>query len=136
MICIGKLKRRGLPASELLQIALRAELERQDALDETATVSEELAASARSANPPPGNARMRTHHRRDAFVSEASARRADVLILDSGGVTRLSSRNKQALALIRSLVLEGLWPPIIVPTMVLVESFPVIRHEMPTRTGS
>ncbi len=31
-----ELKQRGLPASELLQIALRAELERQDALDETA----------------------------------------------------------------------------------------------------
>ncbi len=31
----AELKRRGLPASELLQIALRAELERQDALDET-----------------------------------------------------------------------------------------------------
>ena len=44
-----------------------------------------------------------------------------MLILDSGGVTRLSSRTKSALALIRSLVDEGLWPPI-VPTMVLVES--------------
>ena len=39
-----ELKRRGLPASELLQIALRAELERQDALDETARYLEELAA--------------------------------------------------------------------------------------------
>jgi hypothetical protein len=44
-----------------------------------------------------------------------------VLILGSGGVTRLSSRTKSALALIRSLVDEGLWPPV-VPTMVLVES--------------
>jgi post-segregation antitoxin (ccd killing protein) len=39
-----ELKRRGLPASELLQIALRAELERLDALDETTTYLEELAA--------------------------------------------------------------------------------------------
>ena len=38
------LKRRGLPASELLQIALRAELQRQDALDATARHIEELAA--------------------------------------------------------------------------------------------
>jgi len=38
-----ELKRRGLPASELLQIALRAELERQDAIDETALYLEELA---------------------------------------------------------------------------------------------
>lgn len=44
-----------------------------------------------------------------------------MLILDSGGVTRLSARSKPALALIRSFVDEGLWPPI-VPTMVLVES--------------
>ncbi len=39
-----ELKKRGLPASELLQIALRAELERQDALDETERYLEELAA--------------------------------------------------------------------------------------------
>ena len=39
-----ELKRRGLPASELLQIALRAELERRDALDATATYLEELTA--------------------------------------------------------------------------------------------
>ena len=38
------LKRRGLPSSELLQIALRAELERQDALDATARHLDELAA--------------------------------------------------------------------------------------------
>ena len=44
-----------------------------------------------------------------------------MLVLDSGGVTRLSSRTKRSLALIRTLVDDGLWPPI-VPTMVLVES--------------
>ncbi len=38
-----QLKRRGLPASELLQVALRAELERQDALDATADYLDELA---------------------------------------------------------------------------------------------
>ena len=40
----AELKRRGLPASELLQIALRAELERQDALSETDKYLEELVA--------------------------------------------------------------------------------------------
>lgn len=39
-----ELKQRGLPASELLQIALRAELERQDALDETLRYLDELVA--------------------------------------------------------------------------------------------
>jgi post-segregation antitoxin (ccd killing protein) len=39
-----ELKKRGLPASELLQIAVRAELERQDALDETQRYLEELMA--------------------------------------------------------------------------------------------
>jgi len=39
-----ELKRRGLPASQLLQIALRAELERQDALDETDRYLDELVA--------------------------------------------------------------------------------------------
>ena len=39
-----ELKQRGLPASELLQTALRAELARQDALDETARYLEELEA--------------------------------------------------------------------------------------------
>lgn len=39
-----ELKQRGLPASELLQIALRAEVERQQALDETSQYLDELAA--------------------------------------------------------------------------------------------
>ncbi len=39
-----QLKERDLPASELLQVALRAELERQDALTETDRYLEELAA--------------------------------------------------------------------------------------------
>ncbi len=44
-----------------------------------------------------------------------------MLVLDSGGFSRLSSRTPQALALIRALQAEGLWPPV-VPTVVLVES--------------
>lgn len=44
-----------------------------------------------------------------------------MLVLDSGGVTRLAARNAQALALIRGLVVAELWPPV-VPTVVLVES--------------
>lgn len=51
-----ELKRRGLPASELLQIALRAELERQDALDATVTYLEELASEVGEPT-----ARQRTH---------------------------------------------------------------------------
>jgi len=37
-----QLKQRGLPASELLQVALRAEVERQDALAETDRYLDEL----------------------------------------------------------------------------------------------
>lgn len=44
-----------------------------------------------------------------------------MLVLDSGGLSRLSSRTKTAAALIGSLVDQQLWPPL-VPTMVLVES--------------
>ena len=43
------------------------------------------------------------------------------LVLDSGGVTKLARRNADALAVIRVLRHEGLWPPV-VPSMVLVES--------------
>ena len=39
-----QLKRRGLPASELLQVALRAEIEQRDALDATDQYLEELTA--------------------------------------------------------------------------------------------
>ena len=46
-----ELKRRGLPASELLRIALRAEIERQDALDETDRYLEELAAEVGEPSP-------------------------------------------------------------------------------------
>ncbi len=44
-----------------------------------------------------------------------------MLILDSGGFTKLSNRSTQALALVRELMACGLWPPV-VPTPVLVEA--------------
>ena len=44
-----------------------------------------------------------------------------MLIIDSGGVSRLAERSTRALALIRALRDDGLWPPI-APTIVLVES--------------
>lgn len=44
-----------------------------------------------------------------------------MLVLDSGGVTKLAARNRQTLALIQSFVAAELWPPL-VPTVVLVES--------------
>jgi predicted nucleic acid-binding protein len=44
-----------------------------------------------------------------------------LLVLDSGGVSRLAERSTRALALISSLRSAELWPPV-VPTMVLVES--------------
>jgi predicted nucleic acid-binding protein len=44
-----------------------------------------------------------------------------VLVLDSGGLSRLSERSRRAAALITVLRREGLWPPL-VPTVVLAES--------------
>lgn len=44
-----------------------------------------------------------------------------MLVLDSGGLSRLSQRNRRAAALITALRAEGLWPPV-VPTVVLAES--------------
>jgi predicted nucleic acid-binding protein len=44
-----------------------------------------------------------------------------VLVLDSGGFSKLASRNRSTLALLRALREAGLWPAV-VPTMVLVES--------------
>lgn len=44
-----------------------------------------------------------------------------MLIIDSGGVSHLAERSTRALALIRALRNDGLWPPI-APTVVLVES--------------
>ncbi len=58
-------------------------------------------------------------------------RLADVLVLDSGGLTRLFSRTANALSLIRALSTAGLWPPI-VPTMVLIESL----HGDPARDAN
>lgn len=42
-------------------------------------------------------------------------------MLDSGGLSRLSQRNRRAAALIEALQEENLWPPV-VPTIVLAES--------------
>lgn len=44
-----------------------------------------------------------------------------MLVLDSGGVSRLAARTKTALSLIRAFKAQELWPPV-VPTVVLVES--------------
>ena len=44
-----------------------------------------------------------------------------MLVLDSGGVSRLAERSTRALALIQSLRAADLWPPL-VPSVVLVES--------------
>lgn len=44
-----------------------------------------------------------------------------MLVLDSGGVSRLSERSRRAAALIVALRAEGLWPPL-VPTPVLIEA--------------
>jgi hypothetical protein len=44
-----------------------------------------------------------------------------VLILDSGGLSRLSQRTQRAAALIAALQAANLWPPV-VPTMILAES--------------
>ena len=44
-----------------------------------------------------------------------------MLVIDSGGVSRLSERSRKASALIEELRRSGLWPPL-VPTVVLVES--------------
>jgi len=44
-----------------------------------------------------------------------------VLVLDSGGVTYLSRRTETVAAVIRVLIRDGLWPPV-VPSVVLVES--------------
>lgn len=43
-----------------------------------------------------------------------------MLVLDSGGVSRLSERSQQAAALIQAFREEDLWPPL-VPSIVLVE---------------
>jgi hypothetical protein len=44
-----------------------------------------------------------------------------MLVLDSGGLSRLCQRTRRAAALLDALRAENLWPPI-VPTMVLAES--------------
>jgi len=54
-----------------------------------------------------------------------------VLILDSGGVSRLTERSTAAAALLAALRTEGLWPPI-VPTPVLIEAL----HGHPARDAS
>ncbi|MDR0594676.1 MAG: hypothetical protein LBG60_15805 [Bifidobacteriaceae bacterium] len=44
-----------------------------------------------------------------------------MLVLDSGGLSRLGARDRATAALLIALRRQGLWPPV-VPTMVLVES--------------
>lgn len=44
-----------------------------------------------------------------------------MLVLDSGGLSRLGQRTQRAAALISALRREGLWPPV-VPTVVVAKS--------------
>jgi hypothetical protein len=44
-----------------------------------------------------------------------------VLVLDSGGLSRLAERSLRSASMLGELSREGLWPPV-VPTVVLVES--------------
>ncbi|MGH3754012.1 MAG: hypothetical protein ACRDRP_15205 [Pseudonocardiaceae bacterium] len=44
-----------------------------------------------------------------------------MLVLDSGGISYLAARSREAVATIRVLTRQGLWPPR-VPTAVLVEA--------------
>lgn len=44
-----------------------------------------------------------------------------MIVLDSGGLSRLAERGRRAAALIGALRSAGLWPPV-VPTVVLAES--------------
>jgi hypothetical protein len=44
-----------------------------------------------------------------------------MLVLDSGAVTKLATRNRQTAAVVTVLRREGLWPPL-VPSAVLVET--------------
>lgn len=58
----------------------------------------------------------------DASEIASGTRPGDaLLVLDSGGVSRLAERSTLALALVRALRAAELWPPI-VPSVVLVES--------------
>lgn len=54
-----------------------------------------------------------------------------MLVLDSGGVSRLAERSAAAAALLEALRNEGLWPPVI-PTPVLIEAL----HGDATRDAS
>ena len=52
--------------------------------------------------------------------SARGAELGNMLVLDSGAVSRLAERTRAAAALLRALREEGLWPPL-VPSVVLVE---------------
>lgn len=65
-----ELKRRGMPASELLQIAVRAELDRQNALTETELYLDELMAEV-------GEPSARQQSQADAIARRIRARALD-----------------------------------------------------------
>ena len=50
-----------------------------------------------------------------------------MLVLDSGGLSRLAKRDRATAALLINLRRRGLWPPV-VPTVVLVESLTGVQQ--------
>ena len=115
-----QVKARGLPASELLQKAVRAELRRLDLLAATDRYVADLVAEVGPPDRRSAHARRRRRTAARATTLPPGGLTVVVLVLDSGGVSRLAERSRQAAALILALRDEGLWPPL-VPSMVLVE---------------
>ncbi len=117
-----QVKARQLPASELLQEAVRAEVRRQDLLGETDAYLAGLLAEVGEPSPHERARaeaiarRIAAHRTRQASLHQEAL----MLVLDSGAVTRLAERSARTAALIAALRAEGLWPPV-VPSMVLVE---------------
>jgi hypothetical protein len=116
-------KRNGMSPSELLQQAVRAQIDRQEKI---ATLDRDLA-KLRSAVGKPSTADRKWAKAVATRVKQhlhAAARRAGwplpALVVDSGGVSRLAERSPRAIELLTALRREGCWPPL-VPSVVLVE---------------
>jgi hypothetical protein len=112
-------KERHLSASDLLQKAVRSEVRRREL--EAASRRYTAGLVAEVGQPTPSQrARAAGIARRIAGHVQRKAGWQSLLVLDSGAVTSLAERPRDALALIVALRNEGWWPPV-VPAVMLVE---------------
>ena len=109
-------KEYNMPASKLLQDAVRTDLRRRELIEGARGYLAELIDEVGE----PSAEELRRCRGPVQRHPPGRYRPVTLLVLDSGGLTALAQRRPSAAALIETFIRDGIWPPV-VPSVVLAE---------------